>query len=352
MIIQKFKQLLDDMVQTQIPDIHFTAGSAPYVRKHSGDIEILNSFGVTKIEDILIIIEEMIGKERIEKLIKNHEGDFRYSHGINKFRVNVFENDKGFGIAIRYIPTNIPTCKELTISEEIINLLHKTKGLILLSGPTGSGKSTTLAAMIEYINTTMKKHIITIEDPIEFNFQSKDCLIRQREVGTHTDSFARAIKSALREDPDIIMVGEMRDPETIQAVLTLAETGHLVLSTLHTNDTVQSIDRIIDAFPPIQQNQIRVQLALSLSAVVTQTLLPKKNSWGRIVAREILINNDAIRSIITQGNTHQIYSMIELGGGEGMILMDKYLEMLYNRNMITKEGYISRVRDKDLLANI
>lgn len=350
MIIQKFKQLLDDMIQTQIPDIHFTAGSTPHIRKHSGDIEILASFGVTEKEDILAIITEMIGQERVDKLIKSHEGDFSYAHGIHKFRVNVFENAKGFGIAIRYIPTIIPTYQELSIPEEIIKLLHRDKGLILVTGPTGSGKSTTLAAMIEYINTHMKKHIITIEDPIEFNFQGKDCLIHQREVGTHTDSFARAIKSALREDPDVIMVGEMRDPETIQAALTLAETGHLVLSTLHTNDTVQSIDRIIDTFPTAQQSQVRVQLAMSLSAVISQTLLPKKNSWGRIVAREVLMNNDAVRSIIIQGLTHQIYSMIELGGSEGMILMDKYLEMLYNKNMITKEVFASRVRDKDLVA--
>jgi twitching motility protein PilT len=350
MIIQKFKQLLDDMIQTQIPDIHFTAGSTPHVRKHSGDIEVLTSFWVTEQVDVLDIVTEMIGQERADKLIKAHEGDFSYAHGIHKFRVNVFENVKWLGIAIRYIPTKIPTCKELSVPEDIIQLLHRDKGLIIVTGPTGSGKSTTLAAMIEYINTTMKKHIITIEDPIEFNFQGKDCLIHQREVGTHTDSFARAIKSALREDPDIIMVGEMRDPETIQAALTLAETGHLVLSTLHTNDTVQSIDRIIDSFPTAQQSQVRVQLAMSLSAVISQTLLPKKNSWGRIVAREILMNNDAIRSIITQGLTHQIYSMIELGGSEGMILMDKYLEMLYNKNMITKEVYASRVRDKDLVA--
>lgn len=278
MIIKKFKQLLDDMIQTQIPDIHFTADSVPHVRKHSGDIEMLGSFGVTDRNDILSIVTEMIGQERTDKLIKNHEGDFSYAHGIHKFRVNVFENAKGFGIAIRYIPTNIPTCKELSVPEEIIKLLHRDKGLILVTGPTGSGKSTTLAAMIEYINTTMKKHIITIEDPIEFNFVGKDCLIHQREVGTHTDSFSRAIKSSLREDPDIIMVGEMRDPETIQAALTLAETGHLVLSTLHTNDTVQSIDRIIDSFPTAQQSQVRVQLAMSLSAVVSQALLPKKNS--------------------------------------------------------------------------
>ncbi|MDD2917021.1 MAG: PilT/PilU family type 4a pilus ATPase [Candidatus Gracilibacteria bacterium] len=350
MIIERFKQLLDDMITTQIPDIHFTAGSTPHVRKHSGDIEVLTSFGTTEKEDILAIITEMIGPERTEKLMVDHEGDFSYAHGIHKFRVNVFENAKGFGIAIRYIPTNIPSCKDLTIPEEVMKLLHRDKGLIIVTGPTGSGKSTTLASMIEYINTTMKKHIITIEDPIEFNFQGKDCLIHQREVGTHTNSFARAIKSALREDPDIIMVGEMRDPETIQAALTLAETGHLVLSTLHTNDTVQSIDRIIDSFPPAGQSQIRVQLAMSLAAVVSQTLLPKKNSGGRIVAREILMNNDAIRSIIIQGLTHQIYSMIELGGNEGMILMDKYLEMLYNKNLITKDTFASRVRDKDLVA--
>jgi len=256
----------------------------------------------------------------------------------------------GFGLAIRYIPTKIPTHKELGIPDNIIDLLHREKGLILVTGPTGSGKSTTLATMIDYINTNFKKHIITIEDPIEFNFKNKQCLIHQREVGNHTKSFSHAIRSALREDPDIIMVGEMRDPETISAALTLAETGHLVLSTLHTNDTVQSIDRIVDSFPSGAQSQIRVQLAMSLTAVISQTLLPKKDSGGRIVAREVLINNDAVRSIIMQGMTHQLYSMIELGGSEGMILMDKYLEMLYMKGLITKEVFQSRVRDKDLLA--
>jgi len=350
MIVEKFRQLIDDMIATKIPDIHLTTGSCPHIRKHSGEIELLESFGIVERSDIEEIIEEMIGKERKEILQKNHEGDFSYAYNEHKFRVNVFENAKGFGIAIRYIPTDIPSYKELNVSEDIIKLLHRDKGLILVTGPTGSGKSTTLASMIEYINTTMKKHIITIEDPIEFNFKGKDCLIHQREVGTHTESFARAIKSALREDPDVIMVGEMRDPETIQAALTLAETGHLVLSTLHTNDTVQSIDRIIDSFAPAQQSQIRVQLAMSLSAVVSQTLLPKKNSTGRVVAREILMNNDAIRSIIIQGLTHQIYSMIELGGSEGMILMDKYLEMLYTKGMITREVFESRLRDKDLIG--
>lgn len=352
MIVDKFHALLKDMIRTQIPDIHLTTGSVPHIRRHSGDIEDLEAFGVIEKEEMEAIIEAMVGPERWEELQNNHEGDFSYTLEENKFRVNVFEDARGYGVALRYIPVNIPTTEDLSIPESIINLLHRDKGLILVTGPTGSGKSTTLAAMIDYINRNFKKHIITIEDPIEFNFKNKSCLIHQREVGTHTNSFARAIKSALREDPDIVMVGEMRDPETIQAALTLAETGHLVLSTLHTNDTVQSVDRIIDSFPTAQQSQVRVQLAMSLSAVISQTLLPKKNTGGRIVAREVLMNTDAVRSIIIQGMTHQLYSIIELGGSEGMILMDKYLETLYTKGLITKEVFASRVRDKDLVSTL
>jgi twitching motility protein PilT len=206
--------------------------------------------------------------------------------------------------------------------------------------------------MINHLNENYKRHIITVEDPIEFNFQNKSCLVNQRELGTHTTSFARAMKSALREDPDIIMVGEMRDPETIQAALTLAETGHLVLSTLHTNDTVQSIDRIIDSFPSSQQNQIRAQLSMTLSAVISQILLPKKDGKGRVAAREILINTDAVRSLIQQGVTHQLYSIIELSSQDGMVLMDKCLEDLYHKKLITKETLASRVRDRDIVNGL
>ena len=206
--------------------------------------------------------------------------------------------------------------------------------------------------MIDYMNENYRRHIITIEDPIEFNFQNKSCLVNQRELGSHTPSFARAMKSALREDPDIIMVGEMRDPETIQAALTLAETGHLVLSTLHTNDTVQSIDRIVDSFPPAQQNQIRAQLSMSLTAVISQILLPKKDGKGRVAAREILVNTDAVRSLIQQGVTHQLYSIIELSSQDGMVLMDKCLEDLYAKKIITKEVFSSRIRDKDLISGL
>ncbi len=200
-----------------------------------------------------------------------------------------------------------------------------------MTGPTGSGKSTNLAGMIDYINTNFKKHIITIEDPIEFVFKNKKSLVNQREIGVHTKSFERAMKSCLREDPNIIMVGEMRDPETIKAAITLAETGHLVFSTLHTNDTVQSIDRIVDVFPADQQDQIRMQLAMSLVAIIAQRLLPRVDKEEKIAAREILLNNDAVRNLIISGKSHQLYSVIEIGQKQGMILMDNYLAALYKK---------------------
>ena len=206
--------------------------------------------------------------------------------------------------------------------------------------------------MIDYINENYDRHIITIEDPIEFTFHNKKSHVNQREVGTDCMSFARAIRSSLREDPDVIMVGEMRDPETISAALTLAETGHLVLSTLHTNDTVQSIDRIIDSFPTAQQSQIRSQLAMSLTAIVSQILLPRLDAETRIVAREILINNDAVRSVIMQGFAHQLYAIIELSAQEGMYLMDQYLEKLYLKGFISKDTLKSRIRDQDLIGTI
>lgn len=228
--------------------------------------------------------------------------------------------------------------------------MHRSSGLVLVTGPTGSGKSTTLASLVEYVNSNFEKHILTIEDPIEYVFEPKKSLVHQREVSVHTHSFPRAIKSALREDPDIVVVGEMRDPETVAAALTLAETGHLVISTLHTNDTIQSIDRIIDAFPASAQAQVRVQLAMSLVGVTSQALLPHKSGKGRVAAREILINNDAVRSLIIQGATHQLYSMIEIGADEGMVLMDRSLETLFMKGKISREVFTSRVRDKDLLA--
>lgn len=300
MIVEKFKSLLDEMVQTKIPDIHITSGNAPHIRKTNGDIERIDAFGVLSREEVEELIREITHRDTLEQFYQLHDLDLSYSMGENRFRINIFENSQGLGIAIRFIPFEIPTCQDVSLPQSIIDLLKKDKGFVLVTGPTGSGKSTTLAAMVEHINQTQKRHIITVEDPIEFNFKSKLSLVHQREVGTHTKTFANAIRSALREDPDVVMVGEMRDPETMSAALTLAETGHLVFATLHTNDTVQSIDRIIDSFPAVQQNQVRIQVAMALTAVVSQTLLPKKDGHGRIVCREILMNTDAVRSLIMQ----------------------------------------------------
>lgn len=350
MIIEKFKKLLQEMIDTKIPDIHITSLKAPYIRKHNWDIDYMEKFWELSKDDVKEIITEMLwGEDEFKNFMFSLEKDFSYALWEAKFRVNIYNDSRGFSIAIRYIPIEIPTLESLNITKDVKQLLHKWKWLILITGPTWSGKSTTLASMIQYINQNFKKHIITIEDPIEFNLKNEKCLINQREIGTHSKSFLRAIKSALREDPDIIMVWEMRDPETIQAALTLAETWHLVLSTLHTNDTVQSIDRIIDSFPISWQAQIRTQLAMSLNWIVSQILLPKKEWNTRVVCREILINNDAVRSLITHWNTHQLYSMIELSSWEWMVLMDKYLHMLLQKWFISSDVFNSHVRDRDLV---
>ncbi len=345
----KFVSLIQDVIDNQLPDLHITTGVPPTVRTHDGGLKLVESFGEISKDDVYDIISHMLGGST-ENFLREKESDFSYAFRDHRFRVNAYHDAHGPGISMRYIPTRIPTPEELSIPKVVLDLLHRDRGLILVTGPTGSGKSTTLASMVEYVNERFNKHVITIEDPIEFNFVSKKCLIHQREVGTHTHSFPRAIRSALREDPDVILVGEMRDPETIQAALTLAETGHLVLSTLHTNDTVQSVDRIVDAFPAAQQGQVRTQLAMSLSAVISQSLLPRKSGKGRVPAREVLINTDAVRSVIQRGLTHQLYSVIELGSQDGMILMDRYLEGLYMKGIVSKETFSSLVRDKDLVA--
>jgi twitching motility protein PilT len=278
------------------------------------------------------------------------ELDASFTHNGARFRVNAYYETRGASFAIRRIAEQIPTPEILWLPKAFMELANRTQGLILVTGSTGSGKSTTLAALIEHINQTRAAHIITIEDPIEYVFESKKSLIHQREIATHTQSFPRAIKSALREDPDVVVIGEMRDPETMAAAITLAETGHLVISTLHTNDTVQAIDRIVDSFPIGAQAQIRVQLALSLAGILSQSLLLKLKGNGRVAARELLISNDAVRSLIIRGLTHQIYSMIELGATDGMVLMDRALESLYLSRQISYESFASRVRDRDILA--
>jgi twitching motility protein PilT len=281
---------------------------------------------------------------------ETHECDFSFEMGaIARFRVNVFLQRKGEGAVFRTIPTKIQTLDELGMPPILRQLCDKEKGLILVTGPTGSGKSTTLAAMVDDLNNTYEGHILTIEDPVEFVHQSKKCLVNQRELGPHTHSFANALRAALREDPDVILVGEMRDLETIQLALTAAETGHIVFGTLHTSSAPKTVDRIIDVFPPSQQAQIRAQFAESIEAVITQTLLKKKGG-GRTAALEIMTGTTAVRNLIREGKIHQIPGTMQVSQKDGMQTMDMALINLINRGIITREEAQSKSMNPNLLG--
>jgi twitching motility protein PilT len=355
-----FYALLEFTHKNNFPDIHIITWKRPYIRNNSGELvdvkELpIKSWKVETIDilsknDVYEIIKIITGDEWLANFMNNLELDTSYSfEDAERYRVNCYMDTNGYSIAMRIIPREIPTLEQLWLWEIIKTMCSKSKGLILMTGPTGSGKSTNLAGMIDFINSNFKKHIITIEDPVEFSFESKKSLINQRELWNNTKSFANAMRSALREDPNVIMLWEMRDPETIRTALTLAETGHLVLSTLHTNDTVQAVDRIVDVFPSTQQEQIRMQLAMSLVWIISQRLVPREDKEGRIAAREILIANDAIRNLIITGKTHQLYSVLEVGQKEWMILMDKYLLALYKKDIISKQTLLSFARDKEIL---
>lgn len=360
------KELLENILQycsqSKFPDIHLNTGFQPKVRNTNGDIISLETITVwdneiklpvldkNNIENIILAIA---GKIWLEKFEYEMELDTSYAliHW-DRYRVNCYKDTAWYSIAMRLIPSQIPTMEELWLWDQIKDLCNKSKWLVLVTGPTWSWKSTNLAAMIDYINKNFKKHIITVEDPVEFAFQSQQSLINQREIWNHTKWFDRAIKSALREDPDVIMIWEMRDPETIKAAITLAETGHLVFSTLHTNDSIQTIDRIVDVFPWPQQKQIRMQLAMSLIGVLSQRLVPRADKSGRIAAREILISNDAVKNLIIGWKTHQIYSVLEVWKKYWMVLMDKYLMILYQKWIISKENLMAYARDKEWIEMI
>ncbi len=351
--------ILEQSYLHRYPDLHLNTGKKPYFRDTSGNLTSLDKIIVDGVEietptltkeDIHNMILVLVWQENMLKFLATLELDGSYNYeNKDRCRLNCYVDTNGYSVALRIIPKDIPTLEWLGLSEQIKTLCNKSKGLILVTGPTWAGKSTNLAAMIDYINSNFKKHIITIEDPVEFHFDSKQCLISQRELGTNTHSFSNAMKYVLREDPDVIMIGEMRDPETIKTAITLAETWHLVLSTLHTNDTVQTVDRIVDVFPPAQQDQVRMQLAMSLIGVISQRLLPRADGEWRVACRETLLCNDAVKNLIITWKTHQLYSVIEISQKEWMVLMDKYLLALYNRGLITKEVLISHARDKDLL---
>lgn len=352
------KELFKYVEDNNFSDLHLKSDSKPFIRTKSWDLEILEEFnGITvpnfSNKDIEKIISMIAWEEGLSKFKENLELDTSFAASENaRYRVNCYKDSFWNSVALRLIPVDVPTIDEIGLWENVKQMLHQNKWIILVTGPTWSWKSTNLASMIDYINTNFKKHIITIEDPIEFSFKNKNCLINQREVWSHTKWFWNAIKSSLREDPDIVMVWEMRDLETIKAALTLAETGHLVISTLHTNDTVQSVDRIIDVFPTGQQAQIKMQLAMSLVWIISQRLVKRKDKDARIPAREILINNDAIRNLIITWKTHQMYSVLEVSDKKGMILMDKYLAALYKKWLIDESALNSYGRDKELIKSL
>jgi twitching motility protein PilT len=292
------------------------------------------------------MLTQILDQEQIQRLTDDHELDFAYGpQGMPaRFRCNYFYAQHTLRAVFRQIPTDIKTVDQLGLPETIRNLSQYPRGLVLVTGPTGSGKSTTLAAMIDEINRGQQVHILTIEDPVEFVHRSKKALINQREVGPDTHSFANALRAALREDPDVILVGEMRDPETISLGITAAETGHLVFATLHTQDASQTMDRLIDSFPPDQQAQIRTQLSLTLQGVVSQQLLPRSDREGRIVATEILVANDAVRNHIREGKTEQLYSVMQTGRNQGMQTMETALADL------VQAGIISESKAKDVAS--
>jgi twitching motility protein PilT len=283
------------------------------------------------------MIYEILNDDQRRQFEEQRDLDFAIEVGeMARFRVNVFNQRNGEGAVFRVVPTVIRSFQELGLPEVMQTLALRENGLVLVTGPTGSGKSTTLAAMIDHVNTTQKKHIITLEDPIEFVHRSKRCLVNQREIHSHTKSFAVALRAALREDPDVILVGEMRDLETISLALTAAETGHLVFGTLHTKSAPKTIDRIIDAFPPAQQQQVRVQLAEALQGVVSQVLLPTRDKKGRVAALEIMVATVAIRNLIREGNTHQMPSSIQTGTQMGMQSLEQALRNLVMQNRVDK----------------
>jgi twitching motility protein PilT len=328
-------ELLKFCVKEGVSDLHISAGEAPMVRV-SGDMKRLKVNALTA-DDTQKMLTEIMSDKQQKHFEEFSELDFAIPLGdIARFRVNIFRQNRGMGAVLRQIPTKILTLEELHMPKILGEIVNKEKGLILVTGPTGSGKSTTLAAMINLINETVNGHILTVEDPIEFVHPNKKCLINQRELGPHTKSFANALKAALREDPDYILVGEMRDLETIQLALSAAETGHLVFGTLHTSSAPKTVDRIIDVFPHEQQAQIRAMFAESLQAVVTQALC-KKVGGGRVAALEIMLGTTAVRNLIREGKIHQIPSVMQTGQNVGMQTLDMHLISLYERGLITKE---------------
>jgi twitching motility protein PilT len=344
--------LLEQMVALGASDLHITVGSPPAFRVR-GHIARAEGFDPFTADDTRALLYRILSSEQQKHFELNRQLDFAYSMpGLARFRVNIYFQREAIGAAFRLIPQEIKTMEELGLPPSLHTLTEKPRGIVLVTGPTGSGKSTTLAAIIDEINRTRAEHILTVEDPIEFVHRHKRCIVNQREIGPDATSFSEALKAALRQDPDVILVGEMRDLETISTALTAAETGHLVFGTLHTQSAPSTIDRIIDVFPPAQQEQVRIMIANSLQAVVTQTLLPTADGQGRVAALEILFPDDAVRNLIRQAKIEQVYSVMQTNTARGMQTMEQALADLTVRRVVSLEDALTRSSRPEQLCGI
>ncbi len=342
-------EILKKAADNGASDIHITKGSPPIARV-KGALRAMSTQALSH-EMIELLVKEILSNEQYKRVSKENELDLSYADPrVGRFRVNVFRQSGSFAMVLRVISSTIPDMKALGLPPVLEGLCNKKRGLILVTGPTGSGKSTTLASMLNYINNTRHEHILTIEDPIEYVHKHKKSIVNQREIGEDTNAFANALRAALREDPDIILVGEMRDLETISTAITAAETGHLVMSTLHTIGAAKTIDRVIDVFPPHQQQQIRTQLASVLEAVISQQILPKADGSGRVAAFEVMTANSAISNLIREGKTHQMQTIIQTNASQGMVTMDGSLLSLYKNQIIDRENLLRYSVDYDRMV--
>ncbi len=347
-----FAEILLEVVARRASDLHLSAGAHPTVRVR-GRLSPLEEYPKLSANDTREIVYSILTNDQRQRLETHWQLDFAYSiPGQARFRVNTYFQRGAMGAAFRLIPFGLSSIEELGLPPAVHEFTRRPRGFVLVTGPTGSGKSTSLAAMIDAINTTRDEHIMTIEDPIEFLHSHKRCLVNQRELGSDAQSFSDALTAALRQDPDVILVGEMRDLETISTALTAAETGHLVFATLHTQDTAQTIDRVIDVFPSHQQGQVRVQLSVALQGIMTQQLLPTADGSGRVVACEVLVPSPAIRNLIREGKTHQIYSTLQTGSSLGMQTMDAALASLVRQGKVTQKLAESRSTSPEELRRL
>jgi twitching motility protein PilT len=347
-----FAEVLLEVIDRRASDLHITAGAAPMLRQR-GRLNPMDGYPVLTPTDTREIVYSILSDGQRQKFENNWQIDFAYQiPGKGRFRVNAYFQRSAVGAAFRLIPFEVVPLENLGLPPVVADFANKPRGLVLVTGPTGSGKSTTLASIIDVINSNREEHIMTIEDPIEFLHRHKKCMVNQRELGSDATTFADALRAALRQDPDVILVGEMRDLETIGTAITAAETGHLVFATLHTQDAPQTIDRIIDVFPSEQQGQVRAQLSVALQGIMTQTLLPTADGSGRVVAAEILVPTAAVRNLIREGKTHQVYSVIQTGGSHGMQTMDASLAGLVRSGKVTRALAESRAHSVEELRRL